>query len=227
MVETHDGRPTKMEGNPDHPNSLGAATALAQATLLNLYDPDRSAKVPEGGQGIAAGTNLRPVAKNLTLGDGSGLRFLSERSSSPSLCGCAADVAQEVPKGGVGGVRLGILASGWRARRWRSAAARTRVPAIDKAKVILSLDADFLGLDSASRSDEAFAKRRRVGSEEDLEKMNRLYVVESQFSLTGANADHRLRMKGAECKQFAAWLWLAALGGCRVAQGGGNGGGRA
>src|SRR6202050_1768463 len=74
---THDGVPAKIEGNPLHPYSLGAATALAQASLLNLYDPDRSWKVLQGGN-EASWEKFEAFAKSLTLGDGTGLRFLSE-----------------------------------------------------------------------------------------------------------------------------------------------------
>src|SRR5215475_10715326 len=84
LVEAHDGRPTKIEGNPDHPFSLGAATALAQAALLNLYDPDRSGAVLEGGKD-SSWEKFEDFAKGLSLGDGSGLRFLSESVTSPSL----------------------------------------------------------------------------------------------------------------------------------------------
>ncbi len=86
------------------------------------------------------------------------------------------------------------------------------MPQYDKAKVIVALDADFLGLDSPTPlPTKQFSKGRKVATEADLEKMNRLYAVESQFSLTGANADHRLRMKAAEVKQFAMDL-AASLG---------------
>ena len=75
-------------------------------------------------------------------------------------------------------------------------------PQYDKAKVVVSLDADFLGLDSPTPlPTKQFSKRRRIASEEDLEQMNRLYVVEAQFSITGMNADHRLRVKPSEVKQ--------------------------
>ena len=84
-------------------------------------------------------------------------------------------------------------------------------PQFDKAKVILALDCDFLGADwPTPLATKLYTRNRHVNSDEDLEKINRLYVVESQFSLTGANAEHRLRMRGAEVPQFAADL-LAAL----------------
>jgi molybdopterin-containing oxidoreductase family iron-sulfur binding subunit len=85
-------------------------------------------------------------------------------------------------------------------------------PQLDKAKVILSLDYDFLGADYPTPlATKQFSKNRHVDSEEDLEKLSRLYVVESQFSLTGGNAEHRLRMRGSEVPQFAADL-VGALG---------------
>ena len=84
-------------------------------------------------------------------------------------------------------------------------------PQFDKAKVILSLDYDFLGTDYPTPlATKLFSKNRHVDSEEDLDKISRLYVVESQFSLTGANAEHRLRMRGGDVQQFAADL-VAAL----------------
>jgi len=83
-------------------------------------------------------------------------------------------------------------------------------PQFDKAKVILSLDCDFLGADYPTPlATKLFSKNRHVDSEEDLEKISRLYVVESQFSLTGANAEHRLRMRGADVQKFATDLAAA------------------
>ena len=211
LVETHDGRPTKIEGNPDHPHSLGAATAIQQAIVLGMYDPDRSAKVLHGGK-ESTWPELAAAVQKLSLGDGAGLRILSGFVSSPSLASLRADVLKKFPNA-----------------KWVEYEAVSRDnelagasmafgqplyahPTFDKAKVVVALDHDFLNLDApAPFFTTAFSKRRRVGSDEDLDKMNRLYAVESQFSLTGANADHRLRMKGSDVRQFASDL-AAALG---------------
>jgi MoCo/4Fe-4S cofactor protein with predicted Tat translocation signal len=206
LVETHDGRPTKIEGNPDHPASLGAATALVQASLLSLYDPDRSNKVLEG-TAASDWQKFEAYVKTLALGDGSGLRFLSETVVSPSLSALRAQALARFPK--AKWVEYEALAR----ENERAGAALAfgqpvdAHPQFDKAKVIVALDADFLGLDWATPlPTKQFSKGRRIASEEDLDKINRLYAVESQFSLTGANADHRLRMRGSEVKQFAADL---------------------
>ena len=211
LVETHDGRPTKVEGNPDHPHSLGAATAMQQALVLGMYDPDRSAKVLKAGK-LSDWKSLEAAVKALALGDGAGLRFLGGFVSSPSLAALRADVLKKFPKAKwveyepfgrdneLAGTNLAFGQPLYAHPKW------------DKAKVILSLDFDFLGLDAPTPFfTRAFAKGRRVESEADLDKMNRLYTVESQFSLTGANADHRLRMKGSDVRQFAVDL-AAALG---------------
>ncbi|MEQ1884104.1 MAG: TAT-variant-translocated molybdopterin oxidoreductase [Bryobacteraceae bacterium] len=210
-VETHDGRPTKIEGNPDHPHSLGSATALEQATVLQMYDPDRSQHVLNGGK-EAKFADFEAALKGISLGDGSGLRFLSETVTSPTLSDLRSQALKKFPKAkwveyDPAGRDLELAGT--------SLAFGQQLyvhPHFDQASVILALDNDFLGLDSPSPfMTKLYSKGRRVESEEDLDKMNRLYAVESQFSITGANADHRLRMTGAEVKQFAIDL-AAALG---------------
>jgi molybdopterin-containing oxidoreductase family iron-sulfur binding subunit len=209
VVETYDGRPTKIEGNPLHPNSLGAATALAQASVLNLYDPDRSWKVLESGS-ESSWEKFEAFAKSLNLGDGTGLRFLSESVVSPSLMALRTATLKKFPKAKwveyesfqrTAGREGATLAFG------EPVAPQTN---FDKAKVIFGLDSDFLGLDwQTPLPTKQFSSRRRVSSDEDLENLNRLYAVESQFTMTGANADHRLRMRGSEVKQFAIDLAVA------------------
>ena len=211
LVETHDGRPTKIEGNPDHPHSLGAATAIQQALVLGMYDPDRSAKVLQGGK-ESTWPALEGAVQKLSLGDGTGLRFLSGFVSSPSLASLRADVLKKFPK--AKWVEYEAVSRDNELAGTNMAFGQQLYPhaAYDKAKVVVALDHDFLNLDApAPFFTTAFSKRRKVASEEDLDKMNRLYAVESQFSLTGANADHRLRMKGSDVRQFAADL-ASALG---------------
>ena len=223
LVETHDGRPTKIEGNPDHPWSLGAATALQQASILSLYDPDRSSRFLEAGkESKKSWPEFTAYLKSISLGDGSGLRFLSETLNSPSASALRVEALKKYPKAKwieyESISRENQLAGAMMAF---GQAVDVR-PQFDKAKVIVALDADFLGLDSPTPlPTKQFSKRRKVATEEDLEKMNRLYVVESQFSITGANADHRLRMKAGDVKQFAMDLAgsLGAVSGLNVVGG--------
>ena len=211
LVETHDGRPTKIEGNPDHPHSLGAATAIQQALVLGVYDPDRSAKVLQGGK-ESTWPALEAAVQKLSLGDGAGLRFLSGFVSSPSLASLRADVLKKFPKAKWVEYKAVSRDNELAGANMAFGQPLYAHAAFDKAKVVVALDHDFLNLDApAPFFTTAFSKRRKVGSEEDLDKMNRLYAVESQFSLTGANADHRLRMKGSDVRQFASDL-AAALG---------------
>ncbi len=210
VIKTYDGRPVKVEGNPDHPASQGAATALMQASVLDIYDPDRS-KLVMNAQKESNWEAFSAAAAGLNLGDGAGLRILSEAVVSPTLESLRGQLLAKYP-----------------AARWVEFDSVSREnerqgtmlafgqalnvhPQYDKARVVLSLDQDFLGLDTASpQATKLFSKRRRVEAEEDIERLSRLYVVESQFSLTGANAEHRLRAKGGEVRQFAADL-LAGL----------------
>ena len=165
LVETHDGRPTKIEGNPDHPASLGAATAMQQASILGLYDPDRSATVARKAARNRTGRSSKRAVKSLSLGDGSGLRFLSETVTSPSLDCAARRGAEEISQSEVGGIR-----SRFRARTNAPARAMafgqpwTCSRSYDKAKVIVALDCGFPGADSPTPlPTKQYSKRRSVG----------------------------------------------------------------
>jgi MoCo/4Fe-4S cofactor protein with predicted Tat translocation signal len=211
LVEAHDGRPTKIEGNSEHPSSLGAATALAQASILNLYDPDRSAKVLDGGK-ESTWAAFDAYLKTVSLGDGSGLRVLSEYVTSPSLAALRGEMMKKYPKAKWAEYEAFNRDNEFSGAEMAFGPSVYARPQFDKAKVIVALDFDFLGLDfPAPVATKKYAQSRRVENEEDLDKMSRLYAVESQFSLTGMNADHRLRIKGSDIKQFAFDL-AAAVG---------------
>lgn len=212
LVESHLGRPTKIEGNPLHPanrgatgENLGATDAIMQASLLDLYDPERSQNVTLNGQintWQAFLEDARQMLEKLRATKGEGLRILTETVTSPTL----AD-------------QIGALLRQFPAAKWHHYDAISRDNArigaraafgqeintvyhFDKADVILSLDADFLlGNPASVRYARDFIDRRRVNSTQA--EMNRLYVVESTPSLTGASADHRLGLRASQIEGLA------------------------
>jgi MoCo/4Fe-4S cofactor protein with predicted Tat translocation signal len=207
LVETHDGRPTKVEGNPDHPYSLGAASGFAQASVLGLYDPDRSKAVLENGRESSWDAFQKFATGHFAqAGDGDGLRFLSERITSPSLAAVKKHALAKWPKAQwteYEPVNQDNAIEGAKIAFGQPLAAH---PQFDQVKVILSLDCDFLGLDSATVLPiKQFTKRRHAGEPSETE-MNRLYAVEANYSLTGGMADHRLRLRSSEVQGFAADL---------------------
>ena len=208
IVTTIEGRPIKIEGNPKHPYSLGATNAHLQASLLSLYDPDRAKEVQHKGarsswDEFAAWAKAEfDVTKQ---GDGSGLRIVSERNASPTLASVRTDLSKRFPKA------LWVEYESVNLDAARAGAALATGQSVephfvfDKADVVFSLDCDFLGLDSASILPvKQFSKRRRV--EQPGDKMNRLYVAEANYSLTGAMADHRLRVKVGDAGALALEL---------------------
>ena len=219
LVEVHDGRPTKIEGNPDHPYSMGAASGLAQASILNLYDPDRSKEVLEGGKASTwdkFGASWK--AKSASVGAGEKLRVLSTVVGSPSLIATRTVFLSKYPEA------KWIEYEAVNHDQAKLGAAMAFGPGVDmhpqydKAKVILSLDCDFLGEDTPTTlAIKQFSDGRRI--KEHAEEMNRLYSVEAHFSLTGAMADHRVRMKASDVKGFAQDLAnaLGAVPGLNVA----------
>jgi molybdopterin-containing oxidoreductase family iron-sulfur binding subunit len=205
LVESHDGRPTKVEGNPQHPASLGATDIFAQASILTLYDPERSQVINKAGRistWEAFLSELTPKLETQRLKQGAGLRILTETVTSPTLAHQLQSLLAALPSAkwhqyeptARDNVREG-------ARLAFEAEVDTQYR-FDSADVILSLDAEFLvNIPGSLRYARQFADRRRV--ESGQKAMNRLYVIESSPTLTGTMADHRLSMRAGEVESFA------------------------
>jgi molybdopterin-containing oxidoreductase family iron-sulfur binding subunit len=212
LVESHEGRPTKVEGNPDHP-SQGACDVYAQASVLGLYDPDRSQALTLEGEIRSWGAFLGAVQQGITQQKakrGAGLRILTETVTSPTMANQIKEIQAAYP-----GAKwhqwepAGPHSSGGGARLAFGQAVNT-VYDFSGADVIVSLDADFLSSGPGSlRYTRQFSARRRVRG--DQTAMNRLYVVEPMPTPTGTKADHRLPLRAADVEQFA-WSLAAALG---------------
>ena len=216
VVSTVDGRPIKIEGNPLHPASGGATDAFAQASLLDLYDPARSqrfveqvekdengrkTRVGEMRERAAFEKYLDEVRTRAAADGGTGLAFLVEETQSPTRERLRGALEKVFPK-----MRWcqydPLLSEAQNFSTQISFGDNSRlVPRLERADVILSIGSDFLdcgeGDIGASR---AFASRRRVTTSKD--SMNRLYVVENRFTITGAMADHRMRCPASQIPAF-------------------------
>ena len=208
LVESHEGRPTKIEGNPDHPSSLGATSAQVQASILGLYDPDRSQTVQHTGEIRAWSAFLdaaQALATNAKATEGAGFRILSGAITSPTLTWQIQNLLKQYPQAkwyqwepaGADGASEGAkLALG---------RALNTVYQVGKANVIVSLDSDFLGHGPAHIANaRQFARRRQLDGPDGT--MNRLYVVEPTPSVTGSSADHRLPLRAGDVEAFARAL---------------------
>jgi molybdopterin-containing oxidoreductase family iron-sulfur binding subunit len=208
VAKSNDGRPTKLEGNSLHPDSNGGTDRFAQATILNLYDPDRSQLFLINGKTATSegATDFLSQLSRTTEGTGGkGLSFLLERSSSPSRMRLQKLVTEKFPQAKWyvhDAVDLDID------RRAASAAFGKSVKPyyqFDKANVVVSLDCDFLGSEEDVHNHiRRFAKRRHLESPKD--SVIRLYQVEALLSITGFNADHRLRVPSSAIPQVAGAL---------------------
>ncbi len=207
LVTSHDGRPTKIEGNPEHPDARGVTGVFEQASILNLYDPDRSAHVLHDGS-KASWEDFVSFCRSFA-GEGSKqVAVLAGATSSMTTAAQRRGLAKAFP-----GLRWVTYEADPVADGMRLAFGRAVRPRYDfkRARVIVSLDADFLGLTDRDmvHNTRSFADGRRL--EEAADEMNRLYVVESDYSITGGMADHRLRLRSSDIPAFAAAL-AARLG---------------
>ena len=212
LVESHMGRPTKIEGNPDHPSSLGATNAFMQASILGLYDPDRSQVVRHLGE-ISTWSEflatLQPALKAAGA-NGTGLRLLTQTITSPTLGAQMQQILAQYPgakwhqwePAGGHNVREGLrLAFGSYANA---------VYHFDKANVVVSLDSDCLDSGPGHlRYARDFSSRRKV--RKGTTSINRLYVIESGPSSTGSLADHRLAVRPSQIEGYARSI-AAGLG---------------
>ncbi len=207
LVKSDAFRPIKLEGNPEHPVTRGKSDAMTQATLLELYDPDRSQHALLRGENSswAEFQNAFGSAVRKT-GTGQGIYFLSETITSPTLAAQWTQVQAAFPQARMvqwEPVNQDSSRAASKAAFGQYTDAQYR---LEEADVILSLDADFLGgihhpgFLPLSRG---YAERHRY--EED-KPMNRMYVVESMPTVTGFKADHRLALKPSEIVSFAQAL---------------------
>jgi molybdopterin-containing oxidoreductase family iron-sulfur binding subunit len=205
LVESHMNRPTKIEGNPDHPSSLGATDAFMQAAVLGLYDPDRSQVVRRLGDTVTWADflgALQPVIADAKT-NGAGLRILTQTITSPTL-----------------GAQMQALLAQYPGAKWHQWEAVNRDNVRDgarmafgapvavhydftKANVVVSLGADFLGEGPAHlRYARDYMSRRRVRKGQP-NAINRLYVIEGGMSQTGSVADHRLPVRPSHIPALA------------------------
>ncbi|MGA3267356.1 MAG: TAT-variant-translocated molybdopterin oxidoreductase [Verrucomicrobiota bacterium] len=219
VVKSCDGRPIKIEGNAQFPGGNGGTDRYAQASLLDLYDPDRARRFARrnGSGGMETVSReealafLDQLSKKFAANQGEGLAFLAESSTSPTRARLQNNIARKFPKSQW--FTYDAIDSAIHQRAATQAFGQPVRPVFhfDKAKVILSLDCDFLG----SEDDSHNHIRRFVAGRRPGRGMSRLYAVESLFTLTGANADHRLRVPASWVAQIAAAV-LAKIGGSAV-----------
>jgi molybdopterin-containing oxidoreductase family iron-sulfur binding subunit len=208
LVKSREGHPIKVDGNPEHPASLGGSSVWLQTSILDLYDPDRSQTVTHNGEISTWAlflSDLNNLLNEQQERKGAGLRFLTETVTSPTLAAQLQELLERFP-----------------GAKWRQYEPITRdnvregarlafgeiIEAqyqFDKAAVVVSLDSDFLHTHPMSlRYARQFTDARRVSA--GKKEMNRLYVLESSPTITGAMADHRLPLGSQEIEQFARLL---------------------
>jgi MoCo/4Fe-4S cofactor protein with predicted Tat translocation signal len=198
LVESHLFRPTKIEGNPQHPASLGGTDVYAQASILDLYDPDRAQNITYMGD-VRSWTAFTeavrgPMATAKSMAGG-GVRILTQGVTSPTLAAQIHSYLEANPM-----AKWHVYEPINRDNVYEGAKMAFGEPVetrydLSKADVIVSLDADFLssGFPGSTRYIRDFASRRNPDA-----NMNRLYVIESTPSATGMKADHRAAVKASD-----------------------------
>ncbi|HVY19853.1 MAG TPA: TAT-variant-translocated molybdopterin oxidoreductase [Bauldia sp.] len=213
IVESHEGRPTKVEGNPDHPASLGASDAIMQAACLGLYDPERSRTPTKDEQAMSWDAFLGEVAAlrdEIGNREGAGFALMIGPITSPSEAWLIDRLRAAYPRMLLC-VHDPLAADGERtALQQVFGRATATLPRLGQADVIVSLDADFLGEGPGRLAHaRAFSSRRIV--RDGATTMARLYAIESTPTITGASADHRWAVRGSAVPAIAAAL-AARLG---------------
>jgi molybdopterin-containing oxidoreductase family iron-sulfur binding subunit len=198
LIENSEGRPSKVEGNERHPSSLGKTSIYHQASILGMYDPDRSRQPQRNGEKVTYDDFAQFAASHFAQTNRN-ILFISEGSSSPTLHRLKGDIQERFPnsqwvthepfndENRVEGTNLTF------GQRLRT------VNHFDKAGLVVSFDDDFMSPSGNKNSVEAareFSMARNVNSVEDT--MSRLYSIENNYSTTGSMADHRLRLKSSE-----------------------------
>ncbi|MGJ8649803.1 MAG: TAT-variant-translocated molybdopterin oxidoreductase [Opitutaceae bacterium] len=210
IVETHTGRPTKIEGNPSYKPYGGATSVYTQASILDLYDPDRATK--SSISETAVRDRLAAIRKTHGADKGKGLVFLAEPSTSPSRAALVAQIKKAFPAATWTEYTPIDQSTSEQAAKAVFGKTLRALPDFSKAKRVLSLDADFLlNADASIGLARDFVKTRKVKDSKEATKMSRLYAVESTLTSTGSMADHRLRLSSSQMGAFIAQVGAAVL----------------
>ena len=210
IVETHAGRPTKIEGNPSYKPYGGATSVYTQSSVLDLYDPDRATK--SSISVTAVRDRLVAIRNAHTADKGNGLVFLAEPSTSPSRAKLVAQIKEVFPEATWTEYTAIDQSTSEQAAKAVFGQSLRSLPDLSQAKRVLALDADFLlSADASIGLARDFVKTRKVKDSKDATKMSRLYAVESSLTSTGSMADHRLRLSSSQMGAFIVQV-AAALG---------------
>jgi MoCo/4Fe-4S cofactor protein with predicted Tat translocation signal len=208
LAETHQGRPTKLEGNPSFAPLGGASSLLSQASILDLYDPDRATAHTKGGAVLnrtQVDELLAAIGTTHAGTQGAGLAFLADESSSPTRARLLRGLKSKFPRAVWAEYEPVADEAPVAAAQAAFGTAVKPIYDFSKAKRVVAIDSDFIGFESATGYyARGFAKGRKVTKKDD--PMNRLYVAESGLTLTGSMADHRLRLASSHMLAFTAAL---------------------
>ena len=203
LGKSYDGRPIKIEGNPEHPGSLGATDVFAQGSLLDMYDPDRSQSVTSRGTPTSWQnfmTSLRGAIDTNRADGGAGIRFLTETVTSPTLQDQFKRLTAELPGAKWYQYEPVNNDNAMAGAKMAFGSPVNTVYKFDAADRVLSLDKDIFS-DFNVRYKTDYSKKKNY--REDNKQINRLYAVETTLTLTGSKADHRLAVKPSQMPEIA------------------------
>lgn len=211
LVKTREGRPIKIDGNPDHPINQGKVCIRGQAAILNLYDPDRlKSPLQKVSKRQFAPISWREANKSITDGlnkavlQNKEIAFISNKTNSPTTLSVLKEFQQKYPTTKF--YFYSNFSNKTKFEAWKEIYGTNSLPSIklQQAKIIVALESDFLNTDGDVIDQvRQFAVTRNVN---DLKNFSRLYVVEGNLTLTGANSDYRLRLRPDFQKEFLAGL---------------------
>ncbi|WP_224247404.1 TAT-variant-translocated molybdopterin oxidoreductase [Hyalangium gracile] len=214
LITAREGRPVKVEGNPQHPVNQGAAGVFEQAFLLSLYDPQRARVLRQGKNPRSLRTFSEQIAglvgKSATADGGARVRFLTEPLNSPLLGHLRSRIQQKLPSARFYSHTDVTQEQAHEATRAVFGQPYTALYDFSKADIILSLDGDFL---DSRPTNLTYARQFAHRRDPNMGKLNRLYVAEPRYSITGGMADHRLPVRSADILGVAAAVARAVGGG--------------
>jgi len=196
IIENHDERPVRVNGNEKHPSSMGKSNSFSQATTLNMYDPDRSRGVRFNGKKVDWSEYVK-YGQSINNKKGEGLAVLSQESSSPTMQFMHKEFKKIYPDADwivYEPINNENLYKGIEKAFGKKLQPFNR---LENAQTILSIGSDFLGVeDNSIYHTRKFALNRDLKDEKST--MNRFYAVESFMTPTGSSADHRLNVPSHE-----------------------------